>query len=45
LAQDERLLKAIEEFEIDDPESHLPFSKRLARDMNWSPGYARRAIR
>ncbi|MCA9447938.1 MAG: hypothetical protein KC931_12545 [Candidatus Omnitrophica bacterium] len=34
----------IQEFEIDDPESSLTFSKRLARENEWTHPFALRAI-
>ena len=34
------LLFDLENFELDDPESHLPFSIRLGRDVGWSPAFA-----
>jgi len=38
------LWERIEQFQLDSPEAILPFSARLARENNWTPGYARRVI-
>lgn len=38
------LYQRIQEFSLDEPESQLSFSKRLARDNGWSLSYAQRAI-
>ncbi len=35
---------AIKNFDIDGSPAELPFAKRLARDNNWSPGFANRVI-
>ena len=41
--QDE-LWQKIEAFVLDDPYSNFPFSKKLEKENNWSPGFAARAI-
>jgi hypothetical protein len=38
------LWRKIETFQIDDSDASLSFSKRLARENNWSTGYAQRVI-
>ena len=38
------LWEKIKEFQLDDCNASLPFSKRLARDNNWSHEYADKAI-
>jgi len=42
--RDELLWQSINNFKIDDPDSNFSFSKRLARDNNWSSEFAQRAI-
>ncbi len=39
-----KLYQRLQEFSLDEPESQLSFSKRLARDNVWSLTYAQRAI-
>ncbi|TND07799.1 MAG: hypothetical protein FD123_2950 [Bacteroidetes bacterium] len=41
---DEALWNAIRNFEIDDPESALTFTDRLARENGWTLEYAIRAV-
>jgi uncharacterized protein (TIGR04222 family) len=38
------LYQRIQEFSLDEPESQLSFSKRLAKDNGWSLSYTQRAI-
>ena len=39
-----QLYRRIQDFPLDDPQSPLTFSARLARENGWSHGFARRAI-
>lgn len=39
-----QLWKRIESFSLDDPESRLTFTRRLARENGWSLGYAVRVV-
>jgi hypothetical protein len=39
------LRKRIEDFEIDDPGSSLPFTSRLAREQGWTHAHAGRVVR
>ncbi|XAL98656.1 hypothetical protein OT109_13835 [Phycisphaeraceae bacterium D3-23] len=39
------LLARVMAFELDDPESPMPFTKRLARDNRWPLAYAIRVVR
>src|SRR4051812_14465392 len=43
-AQHVELLRRLEQFQLDSPEATLPFSARLARENNWTAGYARRVV-
>ncbi|MEM9555863.1 MAG: hypothetical protein AAGC60_16530 [Acidobacteriota bacterium] len=43
-ARDDSLWLRLERFELDDPESSLPFSHRLARENGWRLGYALRVV-
>lgn len=42
---DTDLWRAIRDFELDDPDSGLPFTSRLAREQAWTHAEAARAIR
>lgn len=45
MSESQRALWArLEDFSLDEPGAVLPFSRRLARENGWSPGYARRAM-
>lgn len=43
-AQERDLYQKLLEFPLDDPESELPFSDRLARENGWSIGYSLRVV-
>ncbi|MBD2100181.1 TIGR04222 domain-containing membrane protein [Leptolyngbya sp. FACHB-261] len=43
-SQQIELYKRIQAFSLDQPDTQLSFSKRLARDNGWSLGYAQRVI-
>ena len=43
-SQQIELYKRIQAYSLDQPDSQLPFSKRLAKDNGWSFGYAQRVI-
>src|SRR4030095_16273385 len=38
------LLRRLEQFQLDSPETALPFSARLARENQWTLAYTRRVI-
>jgi hypothetical protein len=44
IAEDDDLWMRISAFQLDDPESSLPFSKRLARENGWSRHFACRVV-
>ncbi|WP_278351773.1 glycine-rich domain-containing protein [Chryseobacterium gleum] len=44
IVKDESLWKRIQEFSLDTPGVDFPFSKKLAKEENWSPDFARKAI-
>lgn len=43
-AQQQELWEKIRQFNFDAPSSAFPFSKKLAKENNWSPLFTRRAI-
>ncbi|WP_228463810.1 MULTISPECIES: hypothetical protein [Chryseobacterium] len=44
LLKDESLWNRIKGFSLDDSDSDFPFSKKLAKEENWSMDFTRKAI-
>ncbi|MGG7552234.1 hypothetical protein ACQ7CX_16625 [Chryseobacterium arthrosphaerae] len=45
LLKDESLWNRIQGFSLDAPDADFPFSKKLAKEENWSLDFTRRAHR